>query len=78
MWRGTGAKNGIPTAYLVDNEIAVEASLVGNYMELVELMALNAAGRVKLRAQQYALDDINVAIDAFKKGQIVGRGVIVP
>jgi D-arabinose 1-dehydrogenase-like Zn-dependent alcohol dehydrogenase len=63
---------------MVDNEMAVEASLVGNYTELVELMALNVAGRVKLRAQQFALDDINQAIDAFKNGQIVGRGVIVP
>ena len=63
---------------MIDNEIAVEASLVGNYMELVELMELNADGRVKLHAQQYSLDDINLAIDTFKKGQIVGRGVIVP
>jgi len=75
---GYGGEIRIPTAYMVDNEIAIEASLVGNYMELVELMELNVAGRVKLRAQQYALDDINLAIDAFKKGQIVGRGVIVP
>lgn len=75
---GYGGEIQIPTAYMVDNEIAVEASLVGNYMELVELMELNAAGRVKLRAKQYSLDDINLAIDDFKKGQIVGRGVVVP
>ena len=58
--------------------IAVAGSLVGNYMELVELMELNAEGRVKLHAQQYKLDDINTAIDDFKKRKIVGRGVIVP
>jgi NAD+-dependent secondary alcohol dehydrogenase Adh1 len=75
---GYGGEIRIPTAYMVDNEIAVEASLVGNYLELVELMELNAAGRVKLHAQQFALDDINLAIDTFKNGQIVGRGVIVP
>lgn len=75
---GYGGEIRIPTAYLVDNEIAIEASLVGNYMELVELMELNAAGRVKLRAQQFSLDDINLAIETFKQGQIVGRGVIVP
>jgi NAD+-dependent secondary alcohol dehydrogenase Adh1 len=75
---GYGGEIRIPTAYMVDNEIAVEASLVGTYMELVELMDLNAAGRVKLRAQQFSLDDINLAIETFKRGEIVGRGVIVP
>jgi NAD+-dependent secondary alcohol dehydrogenase Adh1 len=75
---GYGGEIRIPTAYMVDNEMAVEASLVGNYTELVELMELNAAGRVKLRAQQFALDDINQAIEVFKRGEIVGRGVIVP
>jgi len=75
---GYGGEIQIPTAYMVDNEIAVEASLVGNYMELVELMELNADGRVKLHAQQYSLDDINLAIDDFKAGQFTGRGVIVP
>ncbi len=75
---GYGGEIHIPTAYMVDNELALEASLVGNYMELVELMQLNATGRVKLRAQQFALDDINLAIETFKRGEIAGRGVIVP
>jgi len=47
-------------------------------MELVELMELNAEGRVKLHAQQYSLANINAAINDFKNRQIVGRGVIVP
>jgi NAD+-dependent secondary alcohol dehydrogenase Adh1 len=51
---------------------------VGNYLELVELMELNAEGRVTLHAQEYALDHINVAINDFKHRRIVGRGVIVP
>jgi D-arabinose 1-dehydrogenase-like Zn-dependent alcohol dehydrogenase len=42
------------------------------------LMELNAEGRVNMRAQEYALDDINTAITDFKNRQIVGRGVIVP
>ena len=75
---GYGGEIRIPTAYMINKEIAVEASLVGNYIELVELMELNADGRVKLHGQRYSLDDINLAIDHFKQGQIVGRGVIVP
>jgi NAD+-dependent secondary alcohol dehydrogenase Adh1 len=58
---GYGGTITIPTVHMVINEIAVAGSLVGNYMELVELMELNAEGRVKLHAQQYKLHDINRA-----------------
>jgi NAD+-dependent secondary alcohol dehydrogenase Adh1 len=75
---GYGGKVEVPTVHMVISEIAVAGSLVGNYMELVELMELNAEGRVKLHAQQYKLDDINIAINDFKSRRIVGRGVIVP
>ena len=75
---GYGGKVEVPTVHMVISEMVIAGSLVGNYMELVELMELNAEGRVKLHAQQYKLDDINRAIDDFKNRQIVGRGVIVP
>ncbi len=75
---GYGGQVQVPTVHMVISEIAIAGSLVGNYMELVELMELNAEGRVKLHAQQYKLDDINKAIDDFKNRKIVGRGVIVP
>ena len=75
---GYGGKIEVPTVHMIINEIAVAGSLVGNYMELVELMELNAEGRVKLHAQQYSLANINAAINDFKNRQIVGRGVIVP
>ena len=75
---GYGGKIEVPTVHIIINEIAIAGSLVGNYMELVELMELNAEGRVNLHAQQYSLDNINVAINDFKNRQIVGRGVIVP
>lgn len=75
---GYGGKIETPTVHMIINEIAIAGSLVGNYMELVELMELNAEGRVNLHAQQYSLDSINTAIQDFKNRQIVGRGVIVP
>src|SRR3990172_2037763 len=75
---GYGGKIEVPTVHMIINEIAIAGSLVGNYMELVELMELNAEGRVKLHAQQYSLDNINVGINDFKNRNIVGRGVIVP
>jgi NAD+-dependent secondary alcohol dehydrogenase Adh1 len=75
---GYGGQVQVPTVHMVISEIAVAGSLVGNYMELVELMELNAEGRVKLHAQQYKLADINTALADFKNRRIVGRGVIVP
>jgi NAD+-dependent secondary alcohol dehydrogenase Adh1 len=75
---GYGGEIRIPTVNMVIQEIAVAGSLVGNYLELVELMELNAEGRVKLHAQQYSLANINQALSDFKQRKIVGRGVIVP
>lgn len=75
---GYGGKIEVPTASLVVNEMTIAGSLVGNYTELVELMELNAQGRVKMSAREYSLDNINSAISDFKNRQFVGRGVIVP
>ena len=59
-------------------EINIGGSLVGNFTELVELMELNADGKVKMHYTRYSLDDINVALDDFKNRRFAGRGVIVP
>ena len=75
---GYGGRVEVPTVHMIINEITIAGSLVGNYIELVELMELNAEGRVRLHAQQYKLDEINKAIADFKQRKIVGRGVIVP
>jgi NAD+-dependent secondary alcohol dehydrogenase Adh1 len=75
---GYGGKIDVPTLHMIVNEISISGSLVGNYSELVELMELNAEGRVKLHSQKYSLDNINAALTDFKNRQIVGRGVIVP
>ena len=57
-------------------EATVETSRIS--IELVELMELNADGKVKMHYSRYALDDINTAIDDFKNRRFTGRGVIVP
>ena len=75
---GYGGKIEVPTLELVANEIKIGGSLVGDYTELVELMELNADGRVKMHYTQYKLADINTAIDDFKHRRFTGRGVIVP
>ena len=55
---GYGGKIEVPTVHMIINEIAIVGSLVGNYTELVELMELNAEGRVNMRAQEYPEDVI--------------------
>jgi NAD+-dependent secondary alcohol dehydrogenase Adh1 len=75
---GYGGKIEIPTVHMIINEIQVGGSLVGNYAELVELMELNAEGRVEMHSSRYRLADINSAIEDFKAANIAGRAVIVP
>jgi NAD+-dependent secondary alcohol dehydrogenase Adh1 len=75
---GYGGRVNIPAIDVIFSEIEVIGNLVGNYVELLELMELAAQGKVELRAKTYGLDQINEAIDDFMGGQIHGRGVIVP
>jgi len=75
---GYGGQVEVPTVHLVIQEINIGGSLVGNFTELVELMELNADGKVKMHYTEYRLDDINRAIDDFKNRRFAGRGVLVP
>ncbi len=75
---GYGGEVQVPTAHLVLEEVNIGGSLVGNYAELVELMELNADGKVKMHYTKYSLDNINTALDDFKHRRFTGRGVIVP
>lgn len=75
---GYGGTINVPTLHLVVEEINIGGSLVGNFTELVELMELNADGKVKMHYTKYRLADINTAISDFKARRFTGRGVIVP
>ena len=75
---GYGGQVEVPTVHLTGQEISIGGSLVGNYTELVELMELNADGKVKMHFTEYALDDINTAIDDFNHRRFTGRAVLVP
>jgi NAD+-dependent secondary alcohol dehydrogenase Adh1 len=75
---GYGGMINVPTSHLVIEEINIGGSLVGNFTELVELMELNADGKVKMHYTEYNLASINTALDDFKNRRFTGRGVIVP
>jgi len=75
---GYGEQVQIPNWDFVIREINVVGNLVGNYMDLVELMALAARGKVKLHTQTYKLEDINTAIEDLYAGRLNGRGILIP
>jgi propanol-preferring alcohol dehydrogenase len=62
--------------------IAYEASVATTYWgtlpELVEVIALAAAGHVRASVQRFSLDDALDAYAALQAGQLDGRAVIVP
>jgi NAD+-dependent secondary alcohol dehydrogenase Adh1 len=75
---GYGGKIEMPTIDVIFSELSVVGSLVGNYMELRELMTLHAQGKVRLHTQSYVFDDVNKALDDLDHGRVRGRGVLVP
>jgi NAD+-dependent secondary alcohol dehydrogenase Adh1 len=59
-------------------EISIVGNAVGTYDDLRELVALTAAGGVSVRTRNYPLDAFADAIADLEKGQMHGRGVLVP
>jgi NAD+-dependent secondary alcohol dehydrogenase Adh1 len=75
---GYGGTVEVPTIDVISTERNVVGNLVGSYNDLVELMALNAAGRVTMLTQTYPLDAANDAMDDLDAGRLRGRGILVP
>jgi NAD+-dependent secondary alcohol dehydrogenase Adh1 len=75
---GYGGVLKVPTIDIIFSEISVVGNLVGNYRELVELMVLQAEGKVKLTTCTYAMDQINTAVHDLESGNLHGRGVLIP
>ena len=67
-----------PSQALVNGEFAFRGTLVGQYTELQELVALVERGDVELRTTQYDLGDINTVAERLEHGEIEGRAVITP
>ncbi len=75
---GYGGHVDIPTIDIISTEINVIGNLVGSYNDLAELMALAAAGKVRLHTRTYSLDDYAKAIDDLDGGRVRGRAILVP
>lgn len=75
---GYGGAVDVPTIDIISTERNIVGNLVGSYNDLVELMALNAAGKVVMRTETYPLDAVNDAMDDLDAGRLRGRGILVP
>lgn len=75
---GYGGTVDVPTIDVISTERNIVGNLVGTYNDLVELMALNAAGQVTMLTHTYAMDAVNDAMDDLDAGRLRGRGILVP
>jgi NAD+-dependent secondary alcohol dehydrogenase Adh1 len=75
---GYGAQLGLATMEMILKELTVVSTMVGNYADLSELMALVVGGRVKLETKRYALEDAVSALDDLDNGRVRGRAVLTP
>lgn len=75
---GYGGTISVPAIDVISTERNVIGNLVGSYNDLVELMALAAAGKVRMLTREYPLDAVNDAMDDLDAGRLRGRGILVP
>jgi NAD+-dependent secondary alcohol dehydrogenase Adh1 len=75
---GYGGTVGIPSVALVAQDLAIEGSLVGNWIDLWELLQLHGRGEIVLRTETHRLDDVNDVLERLRDGEVTGRAVLVP
>ena len=61
----------------VGTELSYLGSFWGNHLDLVEVLSLAEAGRIKHNVTKVELEDINENLEALGRGEVVGRQVIV-
>lgn len=61
----------------VGTELSYLGSFWGNHLDLVEVLSLAEAGRVRHNVTTVKLEDINANLQALGRGDVVGRQVIV-
>jgi propanol-preferring alcohol dehydrogenase/NAD+-dependent secondary alcohol dehydrogenase Adh1 len=67
-----------PAQALVNGEFAFRGTLVGQYTELQELVALVERGDVELHTSRYGLEEVNEVAERLEHREIDGRAVITP
>jgi D-arabinose 1-dehydrogenase-like Zn-dependent alcohol dehydrogenase len=75
---GYGGTVSVPSVALVAQDLTVEGNLVGNWIDLWELLQLHARGEVVLRKETHPLEDVNEVLQSLREGEVTGRAVLVP
>jgi NAD+-dependent secondary alcohol dehydrogenase Adh1 len=75
---GYGGTLSVPSTAMVGMEQAAVANLVGSWIDLWEVLQLQARGTLMLKSETYALDDVNDVLAMLREGDITGRAVLVP
>lgn len=75
---GYGDTLSVPTIQMVLTETSYIGNLVGSYIDLVELIALVAEGKVTSHNRIYPLDAVNDVLNDLQQGRLQGRGILVP
>jgi NAD+-dependent secondary alcohol dehydrogenase Adh1 len=75
---GYGGTLSVPSTAMVGMEQAAVANLVGSWIDLWEVLQLQARGTLMLKSETYVLDDVNDVLAMLREGDITGRAVLVP
>jgi NAD+-dependent secondary alcohol dehydrogenase Adh1 len=75
---GFGGTVSHPSVGFVAGETALTGNLVGNWIDLWEVLQLHAAGAVTLRSESHPLEEVNDVLDKLRAGEVTGRAVLVP
>ena len=75
---GYGGTVTVPSVALIAEDVAITGNLVGNWIDLWELLQLHGRGEITLRTETHSLDDVNEVLGRLREGEITGRAVLVP
>ncbi len=75
---GYGGTIGVPSVGLIAQETTIAGNLVGSWIDLWELVQLQASGRLTLKTELHRLDEVNDVLAALRDGEVTGRAVLVP
>jgi alcohol dehydrogenase, propanol-preferring len=68
----------LPLFETIIKEYQIYGSLWGNYNELREVIELAKKGFIKHHIQKFTLSKVNDAIELLRRGNILGRAVVIP
>jgi NAD+-dependent secondary alcohol dehydrogenase Adh1 len=75
---GFGGTVSHPSVGFVAGETALTGNLVGNWIDLWEVLQLHAAGAVTLVSETHPLEEVNDVLTKLREGEITGRAVLAP